>query len=123
MIAFCYAAPRIAGTRPAEMSIRRFFNGGFVNKMFPDSASLPRRQFLQTLGKSSLLAGSLSLPVPLRKTLFSVGDVQAPSPTGPKIVPPNKTYRMMEWECHTPPEGNFEINLDDALHAARDSGA
>jgi hypothetical protein len=39
------------------------------------------------------------------------------------IIPPNKTYRMMEWECHTPPEGNFNINLDAALKAARDAGA
>ncbi|MBV8819964.1 MAG: alpha-L-fucosidase [Acidobacteriaceae bacterium] len=39
------------------------------------------------------------------------------------VVPVNKTYRMMEWECHTPPEGNFDINLDHALKAARDAGA
>ena len=39
------------------------------------------------------------------------------------IIPPNKTYRMMEWECHTPPEGNFHINVDGALQAARDAGA
>src|SRR5689334_21268958 len=39
------------------------------------------------------------------------------------IIPPNRTYRMMEWECHTPPEGNFNINLDAALNAARDAGA
>ena len=39
------------------------------------------------------------------------------------IIPPNKTYRMMEWECHTPPEGDFDIHLDDALKAARDAGA
>jgi hypothetical protein len=29
----------------------------------------------------------------------------------------------MEWECHTPPQGNFEINLAAALGAARDAGA
>jgi hypothetical protein len=39
------------------------------------------------------------------------------------IIPPNKTYRMMEWEFHTPPQGNFNLNLDDALQAARDAGA
>src|SRR5713101_7246779 len=39
------------------------------------------------------------------------------------IIAPNKTYRMMEWESHTPPEGNFNINLDAALQAARDAGA
>jgi hypothetical protein len=39
------------------------------------------------------------------------------------IIAPNKTYRMMEWECHTPPEGTFDIDLDAALNAARDAGA
>lgn len=29
----------------------------------------------------------------------------------------------MEWECHTPPEGNFDIDLEAALKAARDAGA
>src|SRR5262249_47863045 len=67
-------------------------------------------------------AGSLYLPVPLKKSLFASPPFPADSGTS-KIVPPNKTYRMMEWECHTPPEGNFEINLEDALAAAKDSGA
>jgi Hypothetical glycosyl hydrolase 6 len=85
-----------------------------------DSAPLPRRQFLQTLGKSSVLASSLFLPIPLKKTVLAAD----PAPTQvARIVPPNKTYRMMEWECHTPPEGNFEIDLEPALTAARDSGA
>jgi hypothetical protein len=39
------------------------------------------------------------------------------------IIPPDKTYRMMEWEFHTPPEGKFEIDLEAALKAARDAGA
>lgn len=29
----------------------------------------------------------------------------------------------MEWECHTPPEGDFHINVEGALKAARDAGA
>jgi len=41
----------------------------------------------------------------------------------PAIVSPQKTYRMMEWEFHTPPEERFNINIDGALHAARDAGA
>src|SRR5579871_4839941 len=91
------------------------------------TTALPRRQFLQTLGKSSLMAGSLYLPIPLRSPAAASSPATAAfpadGPTGTKIVPPNKTYRMMEWECHTPPEGNFEINLEDALSAARDAGA
>lgn len=39
------------------------------------------------------------------------------------IVSPLKTYRMMEWEAHTPPEEHFNINLDGATRAARDAGA
>jgi hypothetical protein len=92
-------------------------------KPFSDSAALPRRQFLQTLGRSSVLAGSIFLPGPLKKTLFAAGATPPQSQTASRIVPPNETYRMMEWECHTPPEGNFEINLEPALAAARDAGA
>jgi len=94
-----------------------------MNKLLPDCASWPRRQFLQTLGKSSLLASSLSLPIALEKTLSSAASAPAPSQAVPKIIPVNNTYRMMEWECHTPPQGNFEINLEAALGAARDAGA
>jgi len=39
------------------------------------------------------------------------------------IVAPNKTYRSMEWEFHTPPEEGFNVNLRAAMSAARDSGA
>jgi hypothetical protein len=28
------------------------------------------------------------------------------------IIRPNRTYRTMEWECHTPPEGNFDIDVE-----------
>ena len=39
------------------------------------------------------------------------------------MIPVEKTYRMMEWECHTPPAENFNINVEDAVRAARRSGA
>ena len=39
------------------------------------------------------------------------------------IISPLKTYRLMEWEFHTPPEERFNINIEGALHAARDAGA
>ena len=39
------------------------------------------------------------------------------------IISPQKTYRMMEWEFHTPPEERFNIKVDGALAAARDAGA
>jgi hypothetical protein len=33
------------------------------------------------------------------------------------LVSPVKTYRMMEWECHTPPEGKFNIDVEAAVRA------
>lgn len=39
------------------------------------------------------------------------------------IITPLKTYRMMEWESHTPPEEFFNINFEAALDAAKDAGA
>jgi hypothetical protein len=38
------------------------------------------------------------------------------------IISPEKTYRMMEWEFHTPPQERFNINLGAAMQAARDAG-
>jgi hypothetical protein len=38
-------------------------------------------------------------------------------------ISPEKTYRMMEWEFHTPPQENFNINWEAAVKAARDAGA
>jgi hypothetical protein len=79
-----------------------------------------RRQFLQLLGGSPLLA-----PIILSSSVTAGELPRNAVGTGKKVgtVPPNKTYRMMEWECHTPPEGNFDINLESALKAARDAGA
>ena len=39
------------------------------------------------------------------------------------IISPERTYRMMEWEFHTPPQEHFNINFDAAMRAAKDSGA
>lgn len=38
------------------------------------------------------------------------------------IISPLKTYRMMEWESHTPPEETFNIDFQAAVNAAKDSG-
>jgi hypothetical protein len=40
-----------------------------------------------------------------------------------RTIAPNKTYRMMEWEFHSPPHANFDIDWDKAVRAAKDSGA
>jgi hypothetical protein len=39
------------------------------------------------------------------------------------IISPEKTYRMMEWGCHTPPQEDFNINVEGAVKAAQDAGA
>lgn len=39
------------------------------------------------------------------------------------IISPGKTYRMMEWEFHIPPQADFRIDVEGAVKAARDSGA
>jgi len=39
------------------------------------------------------------------------------------IIPPNKTYRMMEWEFDTPPEVDCRSDWEGAMKAARDAGA
>jgi hypothetical protein len=39
------------------------------------------------------------------------------------MIPANKTYRMMEWEFHSPPNANFNIDVEGALKAAREAGA
>ena len=39
------------------------------------------------------------------------------------VVTPERTYRAMEWEFHTPPEQTFDIDLNGAMAATRDAGA
>jgi hypothetical protein len=38
-------------------------------------------------------------------------------------VSPDRTYRAMEWEFHTPAQQNFDINVEAAIAASRDAGA
>ena len=39
------------------------------------------------------------------------------------IIPPERTYRAMEWEFHTPLEQTFDIDLKGAMAASRNAGA
>jgi hypothetical protein len=39
------------------------------------------------------------------------------------LVSPERTYRAMEWEFHTPPQQTFDINLEGAIAASRDAAA
>jgi hypothetical protein len=79
-----------------------------------------RRAFFQTATAGA--ASALAVPARPADAYPDVAALQA-AHQAKGIIMPNKTYRMMEWECHTPPEGNFTIDLDAALRAARDAGA
>ncbi len=87
------------------------------------NTSASRRQFIQTL---ALGAGVAALPSdPFLAATESYPDrVHLQAEYGKKgIIPPNKVYRMMEWEFHMPPQATFDINVEGAIQAARDSGA
>jgi len=83
-----------------------------------------RRTFLKLAGAS---AGGSALwaPRPGREGESDYPDIArlrlAHENSG--IISPEKTYRMMEWEFHTPPQANFQIDLEGAVKAARDAGA
>jgi len=94
-----------------------------VPKKYP---GLPesRRAFFQTLGAAAVVAGSLpgasSFPgqpddYPRLELLRTAHESQG-------IIPPEKTYRMMEWSLHFPPQGRFEFNLEEAMKQAREAG-
>lgn len=83
-----------------------------------------RRRFLKLasagVGGATLFAGSTSAGV----------SPSYPDPTElplahkkAGIVSPEKTYRMMEWECHTPPSEDFNIDVEAAMRAAQEAGA
>ena len=88
-----------------------------------------RRTFLKLAGAGAALAFPGSSPAigtrPLIQSGSSYPDLEQLRSRHEKsgIISPQKTYRMMEWEFHTPPEERFNINIDAALHAARDAGA
>jgi hypothetical protein len=81
-----------------------------------------RRDFFRTAGAALALGGPAGSRAtaggdyPDRKALKLAHDQRG-------MIAPDRTYRMMEWECHTPPEGNFNIDVDAALKTARDAGA
>jgi hypothetical protein len=82
-----------------------------------------RRTFLKIAGSG---AGTALLPrtsaLAAETGYPNLGQLRARH-EGSGIIPPLKTYRMMEWESHTPPEEQFNINFEAALHAAKDAGA
>ena len=77
-----------------------------------------RRAFFQTVSAGA--ASALAVPARAADGYPDVAALQA-AHQAKGIIMPNKTYRMMEWECHTPPEGNFKIDLDAFSFVARNA--
>jgi hypothetical protein len=92
------------------------------NQTFLDGQT--RRSFLRTVGAGTSTA-----------LLLAQAPARAGEPEFPQLeqiraqhlrqgmIPPHHTYRMMEWEFHTPPEANFDIDIEGAMKASRDAGA
>jgi putative glycosyl hydrolase-like family 6 (GHL6) protein len=88
----------------------------------PNALKTDRRTFLKlaTTSGAVLLSG---LPSVAAESTYPELDQMWPTHDKTGLVSPQKTYRMMEWECHTPPEANFNINVEGAVKAADDAGA
>ena len=85
-----------------------------------------RRNFLRMLGAG---AGTVAL-LPAVSSSAASGEADYPDLTKLRaaqasrgMFPPNKSYRSLEWEFHTPPEANFDIDVEAAMKASRDAGA
>ena len=84
-----------------------------------------RRGFFRSVGAgvaSSVLLPDLLLSSTEAAPYPSLAQLQAEHHKK-GMIPPNKTYRMMEWESHTPPEASFDIDVEGAMRATRDAGA
>ncbi|HZP00247.1 MAG TPA: hypothetical protein VFD30_08125 [Terriglobia bacterium] len=92
---------------------------------YPASLRKGRRQFMKKMGAGT--GAALLLPAlpasPQESAGFpSLAERQA-AHRKKGMIPANKTYRMMEWEFHSPPNANFNIDVEGALRAAREAGA
>ena len=84
-----------------------------------------RRAFFRTLGTVAALAGSLPGCSLFRKQAGEYPRLELLRAEHEKkgIIPPEKTYRMMEWSLHFPPQGKFEFNLEEAMKLAKEAGS
>lgn len=87
----------------------------------PEVLKTDRRIFLKQLSGGAVMLGGFPL-FQAKIGAMSSGQTET-AHHKPALVSPLKTYRMMEWECHTPPEGKFNINVEAAVSAAREAGA
>jgi hypothetical protein len=83
-----------------------------------------RRTFLKLASASAGgIVLSNSIPFAVGETTFPDLDRLRNAHRQAGLVSPERTYRAMEWEFHTPPQQTFDINLEGAIAAARDAGA
>jgi hypothetical protein len=79
-----------------------------------------RRRFLRVLGAGS--GAAFLLPgagAPENKGDFPSLAERRAAHEKQGIISPEKTYRTMEWEFHTPPQESFNIDWEAAVKAAR----
>ncbi len=83
-----------------------------------------RRSFLRSVSAGSSAAWVLAhASAHASEPDFPVLDKLRAEHNQSGIIPPDRTYRMMEWEFHTPPEANFDIDVERAIKVSRDAGA
>jgi hypothetical protein len=87
--------------------------------------SASRRGFLQAVGAAAAATGSLPGVRLVAAEPDDYPQLERLRAEHEKrgIIPPEKTYRMMEWSLHLPPQGKFEFNLEEAMNLARDAGS
>ena len=84
-----------------------------------------RRLFLKTLGAAAAAPALVPSSVISfdRKDDYPKLDLLQAAHDKQGVIAPDKTYRMMEWSLHFPPQGKFEFNLEEAMRLAREAGS
>ncbi len=69
------------------------------------STVVNRRLFLQTLGAAASIQTAVAPSAIAASDSYPDRNALEAAHKAKGIISPVKTYRMMEWECHTPPAG------------------
>jgi hypothetical protein len=87
------------------------------------ASKLSRRAFVEMAGAAGITLAAWPLPAQRSGEGFPDLDHLQREHSASGIVSPERTYRAMEWEFHTPPQQSFDINLPGAIAASHDAGA
>src|SRR3990172_5236015 len=85
-----------------------------------------RRDFIRTLsevGGATLILPNFSRTEDAGSTDFPDLATLRTAHANKGVVPPDQTYRMMEWALHFPPQGKFEFDLEAAMKLSRKVGS